>query len=285
MLVTSRPVGRWICCLTERRPARPHGSRSDPASRSSAGTAHRFSRKAPQPGNPRRRRSPIAGIRGTTSGRPLSGLSPATASARVLVPDPERKAVEPAPPEERADSQWRSDRFAIASEPGTPRSMRGWKSATVAFHRAAAPADSPHCQEPRLRCEAERPFSRPVAAPQDLRPRRVQALSGPTLGRGLHQRLESLGGDRSLGPSRQLRPGQRRPARGAHFPRSVTAQPLAPRVVTRWILSRPETLTQTEQLRFKAVLANCPELDASTVTSELSLRCSPSARANGCRSA
>lgn len=47
-------------------------------------------------------------------------------------------------------------------------------------------------------------------------------------------------------------------------PRPVTTQPPAPRVVTRWILSRPETLTETEQLRLKAVLANCPELDALT---------------------
>ncbi|MGW0909436.1 ISL3 family transposase [Streptomyces sp. NPDC002853] len=35
-------------------------------------------------------------------------------------------------------------------------------------------------------------------------------------------------------------------------------------MVTRWTLSRPETLTQIEQLRLKAVLANCPELDALT---------------------
>ncbi|WP_217213860.1 hypothetical protein [Streptomyces sp. AC550_RSS872] len=34
--------------------------------------------------------------------------------------------------------------------------------------------------------------------------------------------------------------------------------------MTRWILSRPETLTEIEQLRLKAVLANCPELDALT---------------------
>ncbi|WP_420856905.1 transposase [Streptomyces populi] len=45
-------------------------------------------------------------------------------------------------------------------------------------------------------------------------------------------------------------------------PRPVTAQPPAPRMVTRWILSRPETLTETEQLRLEAVLADCPELDA-----------------------
>lgn len=34
--------------------------------------------------------------------------------------------------------------------------------------------------------------------------------------------------------------------------------------MTRWILSRPETLTEIEQLRLKAVLANCPELEALT---------------------
>ncbi|MEV3933716.1 hypothetical protein [Streptomyces sp. NPDC049944] len=45
-------------------------------------------------------------------------------------------------------------------------------------------------------------------------------------------------------------------------PRPVTARPPGPRVVSRWILSRPETLTELEQLRLKAVLAECPELDA-----------------------
>lgn len=62
--------------------------------------------------------------------------------------------------------------------------------------------------------------------------------------------------------SRQLWLGQRLPARKRTLPRPVTAQPPAPCVVTRWILSRPETLTEIEQLRLKAVLANCPELDA-----------------------
>ncbi|MFF4148536.1 ISL3 family transposase, partial [Streptomyces sp. NPDC001698] len=47
-------------------------------------------------------------------------------------------------------------------------------------------------------------------------------------------------------------------------PRPVTAQPPAPRVVTRWILSRPESLTESEQLRLKAVLADCPKLEALT---------------------
>ncbi len=47
-------------------------------------------------------------------------------------------------------------------------------------------------------------------------------------------------------------------------PRPVTAQPPAPRAVTRWILSRPETLTEIEQLRLKTILANCLKLDALT---------------------
>ncbi|WP_229896392.1 hypothetical protein [Streptomyces cinerochromogenes] len=47
-------------------------------------------------------------------------------------------------------------------------------------------------------------------------------------------------------------------------PRPVAARSPTPRVVTRWILSRPETLTEIEQLRLKVVLANCPELDALT---------------------
>ncbi|MFF2651713.1 ISL3 family transposase [Streptomyces sp. NPDC058045] len=47
-------------------------------------------------------------------------------------------------------------------------------------------------------------------------------------------------------------------------PRPVTAQPPPPRLVTRWILSRPETLSEPEQLRLKAVLTNCPELEALT---------------------
>ncbi|HEX5567834.1 MAG TPA: hypothetical protein VFY14_13060 [Streptomyces sp.] len=34
--------------------------------------------------------------------------------------------------------------------------------------------------------------------------------------------------------------------------------------MTRWILSRPEFLTEIEQLRLKTVLAHCPELDALT---------------------
>jgi DNA helicase-2/ATP-dependent DNA helicase PcrA len=43
-------------------------------------------------------------------------------------------------------------------------------------------------------------------------------------------------------------------------PRPVTARPPAPREVTRWILSRPESLTEIDQLRLKAVLATTNSL-------------------------
>ena len=52
--------------------------------------------------------------------------------------------------------------------------------------------------------------------------------------------------------------------RSGTSPRPVTARPPSPRVVAGWILGRPETLTETEHLRLKAVLAHCPELDALT---------------------
>lgn len=47
-------------------------------------------------------------------------------------------------------------------------------------------------------------------------------------------------------------------------PGSVTARPPSPRVVAGWILRRPESLTETEHLRLKAVLVHCPELDGLT---------------------
>ncbi|WSN71400.1 transposase [Streptomyces sp. NBC_01361] len=44
----------------------------------------------------------------------------------------------------------------------------------------------------------------------------------------------------------------------------VTAPPPSPRAVASWILRHPDSLSAGEQLRMKAVLAHCPELDALT---------------------
>ncbi|AJC60958.1 transposase [Streptomyces sp. 769] len=47
-------------------------------------------------------------------------------------------------------------------------------------------------------------------------------------------------------------------------PQPVTAKPPSPRTVSKWRLSRPETLTEIEQLRLNTVLTQCPELEALT---------------------
>ncbi|MEV7996101.1 transposase [Streptomyces sp. NPDC086077] len=47
-------------------------------------------------------------------------------------------------------------------------------------------------------------------------------------------------------------------------PRPVTARPPSSRTVFGWILRRPETLTEPEQLQLKTVRSQCPELDALT---------------------
>ncbi|MFD9565333.1 ISL3 family transposase [Streptomyces sp. NPDC059994] len=47
-------------------------------------------------------------------------------------------------------------------------------------------------------------------------------------------------------------------------PQPVTARPPSPRTVAGWILRRPDTLTETEQLQLKTVRTHCSELDALT---------------------
>jgi hypothetical protein len=44
----------------------------------------------------------------------------------------------------------------------------------------------------------------------------------------------------------------------------VTARLPSPRAVAGWILRRPETLSETDQLHLRTVRAHCPELGALT---------------------
>ncbi|WP_331737870.1 transposase [Streptomyces sp. NBC_01276] len=45
-------------------------------------------------------------------------------------------------------------------------------------------------------------------------------------------------------------------------PQPVGPRPPSARAVTRWILTHPDALAESDRLQLKAVLANCPELDA-----------------------
>lgn len=47
-------------------------------------------------------------------------------------------------------------------------------------------------------------------------------------------------------------------------PQPVGPRPPSARAVTRWILTHPDALPEGDRLQLKAVLANCPELDALT---------------------
>ncbi|MFE0644285.1 ISL3 family transposase [Streptomyces sp. NPDC058877] len=48
------------------------------------------------------------------------------------------------------------------------------------------------------------------------------------------------------------------------YPTAPAARPPSPRTVTGWILTHPDTLPESERLKLKAVLVDCPELDALT---------------------
>ncbi|MFF5809499.1 transposase [Streptomyces sp. NPDC012746] len=76
--------------------------------------------------------------------------------------------------------------------------------------------DLADCQTVRRCREAGGPVHRPMAEPA-LRSRRLQALPGRPLERGLHQRLETLGGDPASRLQRQLPARPRLPARQAHL--------------------------------------------------------------------
>lgn len=83
---------------------------------------------------------------------------------RVLVPDPVAKANEPAPPEEKTDSPWRSERFAnrVRARHATVHALL-----EAGHSRRSIGRQLQMTHQPRRRCEAGRSLPRPVAAQQD----------------------------------------------------------------------------------------------------------------------
>ncbi|QLJ02760.1 transposase [Streptomyces sp. NEAU-sy36] len=117
---------------------------------------------------------------------------------RALAPAASESEPEPAPEEEPSGSPWPTGhRFADRT--------RARHAAVHALLEAGHNLPSvqrrlrhglAHRQTVRRRREAGGPVYRPVAEP-GLGPRRLQALPGRTLERGLHQRVEAVGGDRA----------------------------------------------------------------------------------------
>ncbi|MDX2621988.1 transposase [Streptomyces sp. NPDC049952] len=177
---------------------------------------------------------------------------------RVLVPEPVGQRTEETP-----DSPWQSQRFAnrIRARHATVHAMLD------AGHSRRAIGRQLHMTHRTVKSLAD------AARPEDLfrgqwQYNRTSALDeykpylderwdeGCTNASKLWEEIVPLGYQGSYGiVSAYLR-------KKRTSPRLVTAQPPAPRAVTRWILSRPQTLTELEQLRLKAVLAECPELNA-----------------------
>ncbi|GLW19694.1 transposase [Streptomyces sp. NBRC 13847] len=185
---------------------------------------------------------------------------------RVLVSEPAgdgEEHDEPTPPEETLASPWKSDRFAnrIRARHATVHAM------LEAGHSRRSIGRQLHMTHRTVKslADATRPedlfhgqwqYNR-TSALDDYKPYLDERWNeGATNAWKLWEEIAPLGykGSYSI-VSAYIR-------KKRTSPRPVTAQP--PRLVTRWILSRQESLTEIEQLRLKAVLANCPELDALT---------------------
>jgi hypothetical protein len=211
---------------------------------------------------------------------------------RVLVPDPERKADEPAPPVDKTDSPWRSERFAnrvrdrhatvhALLEAGHSRRFIG-RQLQMTHRTVKSLADA---AKPEDLFRGQWQHSR-ISVLDEYKPYLEERWDeGCTNAWNLWEEILPLGYRGSYGRvSAYLR--EKRTS-----PRPVTAQPPAPRVVTRWILSRPRTLTEIERLQLKTVLANCPELEpgrsvlgGTTAAGPRAGRTSSAVRLSGARS-
>ncbi|MFE7331396.1 ISL3 family transposase [Streptomyces sp. NPDC057565] len=185
---------------------------------------------------------------------------------RVLVPEPAGdEGDEPMPLEGTSGSPWKSDRFAnrvrvrhatvhALLEAGHSRRSIG-RQLHMTHRTVKSLADA---AKPEDLFRGQWQYNRPSALDEYKPYLDGRWSEGCTNAWKLWEEIIPLGYQGSYGiVSAYIR-------KKRTSPRPVTAQPPAPRVVTRWILSRPESLSEIEQLRLNAVLANCPELDALT---------------------
>ncbi|MFH8753940.1 ISL3 family transposase [Streptomyces rimosus] len=185
---------------------------------------------------------------------------------RVLMPEPvERQAAEPALSEGASASPWKSDKFSsrIRARHATVHAMleAGHSRRSVGRHlrmthrTVKSLADA---ARPEDLFTGQYEFNR-VSTLDDYKPYLDDRWNeGCTNAWKLWEEIIPLGYKGSYGiVSAYIR-------KKRTSPRPITAQPPTPRQVTRWILSQPETIAGVEQLRLKAVLANCPEIEALT---------------------
>ncbi|MFE4023815.1 ISL3 family transposase [Streptomyces sp. NPDC059101] len=185
---------------------------------------------------------------------------------RVLLPEPvEEGADEPTPSKEAPAAPWKSDKFAnrIRTRHATVHAMlkAGHSRRSIGrqlhmTHRTVkSPADA---ARPEDLFTGQYQFNR-ASALDEYKPYLDDRWNeGCTNAWKLWEEIILLGYKGSYGiVSAYIR-------KKRTSPRPVTARPPSPRAVAGWILRRPESLTDNEQLQLKAVLAECPELDALT---------------------
>ena len=227
-------------------------------------TGRARTRTAPGPGHRRRSRSPTGSTCGRTSPRPSRSASPPTAPAWPS-PAPGRPGRTGPGAAGAGDAPARARREVRRAHPAAPR-----PGPRAARRRARAARDRP----PPGLGPAHRPALDRAATWQELvdgrwkgpRPSKLDpfkpyldqhADGGHGSIRRLFLEIQALGYDGSYPVVRDYLTGTAPP--GSRCPAPPTV-----RDVTNWLCRRPDTLTEDEKPRLKAILDRCPELQAAS---------------------
>ena len=241
-----------------------------PASRSSAGTAPAPTPTGPAPGHRKRSRSPTGSTCGRTSPRPSRSASPPTAPAWQSRPPARRGRASPRHPPDPADAgradpagkyaerTRRTTRWSTGCAPkgaACGRSPGTWAGACTPSSGSTAPP--PGRNSPTAAGRARAPASSTRSSPT--------STSTPTSAHGsitrLFREIKALGYDGSYPVVRDYL-ARNSPARAPLPPAPPTV-----RDVTDWLCRHPDTLTEDEKPRLKAILDRCPELQAASARS------------------